>query len=355
MTRGFKSPVFQTLEEACHAVGIVPVTKGRAGAWISTRAVKSRSHDAGRILFFFGGNGGYCKNHSTGEAALFFYDYRKKMPKAERELMQQRLKSEMALAKAAQDKRASMRGDALPEVCAQLLAAAREDVAPYLRLKRVAGTVGAPSRVIDADEARRILSAVDPSMYDDGRAQGLGGLVGPLLLIPLADEFGVVRSMEFIDSCEPSAQKRYLKGAARRGLIWRPEDLPHRSAQIDEICLAEGVATALSVRRLSGVPCLAALDCGSLLSAMWTITKAYPNANVYIMADSDKPTDAAPEGIGLLEARTAAREFPERAYVRCVPAVTQGQLARLRQLSGVHDKMVTDFNDYEIAICGGAA
>lgn len=354
MKCGFKTPTFQTLEEACHAVGIVPVNKGRAGAWVPTRAVNSKSHDAGRIMFFYGGNGGYCKNHSTGAAALFFYDYRQKMPKAERELLQQRIKSEMAIAKAAQDKRAAMRFDALPEVCVQLLAASREDVAPYLRLKRVAGTVGAPSRVIEAETARRILSAVDPSMYDDGRCQGLSGLEGPLLLIPLTDAHGAVRSMEFIDSGAPSAQKRYLKGAARRGLIWRPEDMPARSAQINEVALAEGVATALSVRRLADVPCFAALDCGSLLSAMWTIADAYPNANVFIMADKDKPTDAAPEGIGLLEARAAAREFPERAFVRTVPAVTQGQLARLRMLSGIPDKVVTDFNDYEMAVKGGA-
>lgn len=354
MSGGFDTPTFATLEDACAAVGIVPIRKGRAGAWVPTRASDGKRHDTGRIMFFCGGNGGYCKNHATGASALFFYDYRQNMTRYEREKMRKRIRAEIAKAKETQGIRDAMRVYAMPTVCEQLLAASRDAVAPYLRLKRVAGVAGAPSRVIELDAARRILAGVDPSMYEDGRCQGLGGLVGPLLLIPLADARGAVRSMEFIDSCAPSAQKRYLKGAARRGLIWRPEDLPTQSAQIKELCLAEGVATALSIRRLYEVPCVAALDCGSLLAALGTITDAYPNANVFIMADSDKPTEAAPEGIGLLEARTAAREFPERAFVRTVPAVTKEQLARLRSVSGIHDKLVTDFNDYEIAVKGGA-
>lgn len=354
MAGGAEYPTFATLEDACAFVGILPVNKARAGAWLPTKATNSKSHGAGRIRFFPSGNGGYCKNHATGAAALFFYGYRQSMSKHERERMRKQIKAEIAAANEAQKLREEMRRCAMPALCDELLGAARVAVAPYLRLKRVAGVAGAPSRVIELDAARCILQAAHPSMYDDGICQGIGGLVGPLLLIPLTDAQGAVRSMEFIDSSTPSAQKRYLKGAARRGLIWRPEDLPIRSAQINELALAEGVATALSVRRLYDIPCIAALDCGSLLSALETICEAYPNANVFVMADSDKPTEAAPEGIGLLEARTAAREFPERAYVRTVPAVTQGQLARLRMVSGIPDKMVTDFNDYEIAVKGGA-
>lgn len=354
MAGGADIPTFATLEDACAFVGILPVNKARAGAWMPTKATNSNSHGAGRIRFFPSGNGGYCKNHATGAAALFFYGYRQSMSKHERERMRKQIRREIAAANEAQQLREEMRRCAMPALCDELLGAARIAVAPYLRLKRVAGVAGAPSRVIELDAARRILQAADPSMYDDGICQGVGGLVGPLLLIPLASASGLIRSVEFIDSSAPSAKKRYLKGAARRGLIWRPEDLPTRSAQVNELAMAEGVATALSVRRLYDIPCIAALDCGSLLAALDTVFEAYPNANVFVMADSDKPTDAAPEGIGLHEARAAAREFPDRAFVRTVPAVTHEQLARLRAISGIPDKSVSDFNDYEIAIKGKA-
>lgn len=124
-------------------------------------------------------------------------------------------------------------------------------------------------------------------------------------------------SLQFIGS---DGDKRFLKGGRIDGaycsLAGRDDDLSH-------IVIAEGFATAATIRQALGVPVIAAFNAGNLAPVAKSIRSRYPDARITIAADNDQWTtrqDGTPwnpgidcanaAAVGIGGARVLAPNFP---------------------------------------------
>ena len=118
------------------------------------------------------------------------------------------------------------------------------------------------------------------------KSKGLNGLTYPLLtngaiLLPLVDNTGAVTAAQTITS---SGEKRLVVDSVKRGAfhaINAPE-------QPQEVILAEGLATALSVNLMRpDALTVCAVDAGNLLHVAIHMRQQYPQAQIIIAADND--------------------------------------------------------------------
>lgn len=188
-------------------------------------------------------------------------------------------------------------------------------------------------RCIALDKAQALIdqAAIE---QEDGEGQTLRGQ-GRLLVVPLTDDKGVICSVQLIDE---SGRKTFLKGGRKKGLLWRPHGLSFDAGTEGAIGIAEGVATAMSVSLLYGVPCVAALDAGNLSPAAMTLRLQFPHHALRFYADQDA------SHVGEEKAKEAARTHGSQG-ARCVvllpPFTAETEAAFMRRTG----KAPTDFND----------
>ncbi|MCM1128786.1 MAG: DUF927 domain-containing protein [Alistipes senegalensis] len=127
------------------------------------------------------------------------------------------------------------------------------------------------------------------------------------------------RDMVSFQAIGPDGQKRNLAGAGK-GYF------PIGKDKTGPICLAEGIATALSIHEATGWPCYAAFDADNLIKTAAFLKPLFPDREFLICADDDHESRA---NKGMLSAKKAAAKCG--AY-----------LARPRFLNAAGK---TDFND----------
>ncbi len=336
------TPIFSTLDAACLACGVEP--KERGGSNFIAANVEGSRHGrgAGRIKFFRDNSGGYVKNWTDGRDALFFYGYREgtRIPREEWNAKM----TELAEARQEEEAARIRLQEGVATMAGEMMAAARPASSPhpYLVRKHVDRIPGAPAYEIDGIAAQKIVNAYPPCA--DGYRQTLTKFGARLLLVPMTVEGPAPVSLQLIAA---NGKKTFLLGGRVKGTLWRPEDLPARSDDVKTIGLCEGVATALSVRRLFGVQCLAGISAGNLIEAAKTARACYPSAVIQLYADRDAPTaemkaKGREEGIGEIRARQAACAVEPSQLFVC-PKFTASQIAKYKQLTG-GDKP-SDFND----------
>ena len=188
-------------------------------------------------------------------------------------------------------------------------------------------------RCIALDKAQAFIDQA-AIKQEDGEGQTLRGQ-GRLLVVPLTDDKGLICSVQLIDE---SGRKTFLKGGRKKGLLWRPRGLSFDAGIEGAIGIAEGVATAMSVSLLYGVPCVAALDAGNLLPCAETLRRQFPGHALRFYADKDA------SGVGEEKAKEAARTHGAQG-ARCVvllpPFTAETEAAFMRRTG----KAPTDFND----------
>lgn len=118
------------------------------------------------------------------------------------------------------------------------------------------------------------------------KSKGLNGLTYPLLtngaiLLPLVDNTGAVTAAQTITS---SGEKRLVVDSAKRGAF----HAINATEQPQEVILAEGLATALSVHLMRpDALTICAVDAGNLLHVAIQMRQQYPQAKIIIAADND--------------------------------------------------------------------
>ena len=325
-------PIFASLEGACVCVEIEPRESRRRFTPSNMVGAGKHGRGAGRIMLFADGKGGICFNWRTGKAAIFYYDYQGKRPsRAELRKMQAEMRKQRELYEA--ETRA--RQYAVSILAAQIWDGADSPMAghKYLVRKRLPQARNG-LRCIALDKAQALIdqAAIE---QEDGEGQTLRGQ-GRLLVVPLTDDKGVICSVQLIDE---SGRKTFLKGGRKKGLLWRPHGLSFDAGTEGAIGVAEGVATAMSVSLLYGVPCVAALDAGNLLPCAETLRRQFPNHALRFYADKDA------SGVGEDKAKAAARSLALQG-ARCavlLPPFTEEIEAEFTRRTG---KAPTDFNDY---------
>jgi len=136
---------------------------------------------------------------------------------------------------------------------------------------------------------------------------------GDTLIIPVRDATGELCSLQFI---APNGEKRFLPGGRVAGCyfgIGTPERL---------VCVAEGFATAASIREATGHAVAVAFNAGNLEAVARALRAKLPNVRIIVCADDDYRTDGNP---GVAKASDAARAvgglvaFPEFGNERPEP------------------------------------
>ncbi len=136
------------------------------------------------------------------------------------------------------------------------------------------------------------------------RSKGLGGFTFPILtdgsiLLPLVDESGAVVAAQTIT---PQGEKRLVSGSAKRG-AYHTVNTPEQS---QEVIIAEGLATALSVHLMRpDALTVCAIDAGNLLPVAEAMRRSHPILQIIIAADNDYHDDSQPN-IGKIAAEKAA-------------------------------------------------
>jgi phage/plasmid primase-like uncharacterized protein len=144
------------------------------------------------------------------------------------------------------------------------------------------------------------------------------------LVVPMRDLEGVLWSLQTIAA---DGGKLFLTSGRKKGLFFALGQLG------DRLVIAEGFATAASLREATGATVIVAFDAGNLLPVAEGLRAALPRAQLVIAADDDRETRAPIENPGVHHARRAA------AAVRAGLAVPVFQDPDGR----------TDFNDLHLA------
>jgi putative DNA primase/helicase len=154
-------------------------------------------------------------------------------------------------------------------------------------------------------------------------------LSGPLLVIPMRNAAGELRSLQFITA---DGTKRPLTGGEKQRCHYRIDE-PDSAAHIAILIVCEGFATGASIHEATGHAVAVAFDKGNLEPVAKSLRKLYPDAALLIAADDDHQTEGNP---GRTAAASAAKAVGGVMVVPMFPADRP-------------DK-ATDFNDlYQLA------
>lgn len=158
------------------------------------------------------------------------------------------------------------------------------------------------------------------------------------LIVPVQNVGGELRGLQYIS---PEGQKRFLPGMEKNGnfhLITGDHSSPAQDLSQNEIILAEGYATGVSLHLATEKPVLVAFDAGNLEPVARKLRERYPNAAITICADNDhQHTRRTPEGTELWNKGVAMAQDAAKVVGGKVVAPIFNEEERARGL--------TDFND----------
>lgn len=157
-------------------------------------------------------------------------------------------------------------------------------------------------------------------------------LSGSLLVIPMRNAAGELRSLQFITF---DGTKRPLTGGEKQGCHYRI-DSTDSAAHEGILIVCEGFATGASIHEATGQPVAVAFDSGNLEPVAKSLRKLYPDAALIVAADDDHQTTGNP---GRTAAAGAAKAVGGVVVVPMFPADRP-------------DK-ATDFNDLHQLAGGG--
>lgn len=272
-----------------------------------------RGDDSGWCKLFEDCRGGVFGNWRTGEQHTW-------RAAGQARLDRSKLRAEIAAAQAARAQEIAERQAAATEAARIIWSRAEPCSAhPYLDRKAVHPD-GLRVQFGNAREVRGHFFTTS----DAGDKEPLRGL---LLLIPMRDMQQGVQSLQAIDE---RGRKSFLKGARKTGLFHVVAASEIRGAAPDHrgpIAIAEGYATAASVRQLQGWPCFVAFDAGNLLPVAEAVRDRFPMASITVCGDNDR------SGTGQEKAEEAAAAIGAAV---AIPPFTEEEQAR----------GMTDWNDY---------
>lgn len=332
---------FATLEEACLAVEVLPPPFLRPlKSGLNSVRAKDDAHGkfSGRVRVFDDGRGYLVMNNRNGLKALVILGY-KEGGHVDREAIE-RAHAEAAANKLKTDKAEKAQFERAARLARKIWAVAvpcsRENPHPYLLKK------GVPFgfqwlRELPRAKLQGLISENPPTKSPQLLSESLGTRV---LIIPVGTDKNI-RTLQFIG--ENGSVKPLLKGGKMSGSVWRGS-IPDGAT---EIGVAEGVATALSVQKVVGIPCAAAMNCGNLSEGAKTLLEKFPRARLHFFADNDKPGKGKTMGVGEIEARKALEKIPgvDNRGAVFLPEFTKDDRAAYYRMTGQTEKAPSDFND----------
>ncbi|WP_443743761.1 toprim domain-containing protein [Sutterella sp.] len=327
--------IYSTPQDACTAAGVEFPRRGLVpGPWNVTAAFNGKTwkQGAGRVRMFADGRGGVAWNWIQDMRSLWFDDADGKLTpsdvlvRLERSAVEQRRWAEETEAEYA-------KGAA---VAAELMRTVRPAVGvehPYLTRKHVRPVPGLG--VLDAcsisDAFYRVLGE-RRRPYDPKTQKTMNGRV---LVVPLYLDAHRTR-LSSVELISEAGGKPALAGARASGAFWVPDEVALADEAPAVIGVAEGLATALSVSQVLGVPCAAARSCGNLRATALGLKKSFPESEIAVYGDDDEA--------GRREGRRAAVAVGGSLHF---PSFDVNLQERFKARTG--GEKPTDWNDYFIA------
>ncbi|WP_040909451.1 hypothetical protein [Succinatimonas hippei] len=136
-----------------------------------------------------------------------------------------------------------------------------------------------------------------------------------------------------VDFIDETGLKTSLYGGLSKGSFWSAQPLCFDFPLQREIALAEGVATAISIKNLFLIDSVAVSGCSNFIHVAKSMKAKNPKISLHIFADV---------GNGMEAALKAAQETDSKFYL---PKFTKEMNVEFKKLYG---KNPTDFNDYSI-------
>ena len=325
---------FKDRQEAFSAVGASVVYEDST-SWRRT-SEEGRKHDSAcSYQVFSDGRGGMVFNWRRGISAVWFdgvewsslskrakREYEEKMLEARREAEEEERR---------RHERAAAVARAIWNECAPAVTVGHA----YLRRKgvRPVDNLG----VLDAESVGRIVQELTGERWRQVNPKTHKPMSGPLLVVPCfrGGKPGEISSLEFIAE---DGGKTCLKGGRTKGAFWVPSDLESTDGPL---CIAEGIATALSISQVLRVPCVAGRSCGNLEDVARWLWVRFPDRKIVVFGD---------RGNGEAQAAKAAECICAALAVPNFDALTPGgetvRAAFARLCPGVEP---TDFNDFYLA------
>jgi phage/plasmid primase-like uncharacterized protein len=134
--------------------------------------------------------------------------------------------------------------------------------------------------------------------------------LGDRLIIPVCDEHGGFHGIQYI---YPDGEKRFSSGTVKRGHYYP-------IGRVNGVlAIAEGYATAASIREAMGIAVACAFDAGNLRPVAEVLRSKFPEETIVIAADDDRRT---PRNPGLTSARDAAQAV---GGIVAVPPLAAGE------------------------------
>jgi len=240
-------PIDEQIREAMLAAGISPPVvieiDGKMHRWQTGSKGKPGHDKPGWYVFFPDGvPAGMYGDWRTGVSHMWRADMGRDLSSVELASVSLR----QAEARAARDAKAASAADSVELIWSQAGAASPDH--PYL--------------------VRKNVGAHGLRITGDGR-----------LMAPLFSPDGALSSLQYIDS---EGGKLYHPGGATGGRYWSVGAL-----EGDLIYVAEGFATAATIHEATGKPCVVAYSASNLVPVTGSVSEAYPNARLVIVADND--------------------------------------------------------------------
>lgn len=116
-----------------------------------------------------------------------------------------------------------------------------------------------------------------------------------MLVVPVRDENGTLHSLQFIGA---DGSKRFLTGGKKAGCYALIGE------QGNVLCIAEGLATGLSIHHATNHTVVVSFDAGNMTSVAKAIRAKYPDVRLIVCADDDHQTPCNP---GITKATEAAQ------------------------------------------------
>ncbi len=255
-----------SFREAIQAKGMTPPVCIRPGVKHRFPGVgKKSSNEAGWCFLFPDGRGGIFGDYSSGLYEVWQANRDQPMTQQERVAFRRKIaQAKREAEKVRQDNQAAAARRAFK--IWEAAKPAKEDH-PYLIKKRMK-----PSGL---------------RQNEDGR-----------LVAPLWDAEGMLHSIQFINE---DGEKRFLRNGRIEACHFFIGDKPKPG---DNICIAEGIATAASIHAATGFPVAVAFNAGNLKAVAEALREQHPDAKIVICADDDYRTPGNP---GITKATEAAR------------------------------------------------
>lgn len=221
------------------------------------------------------------------------------------------------------------------EAAAAREAAQRQQQENHLRVSKTAQRIwrnAAPATLAHPYLAAKGIT--DPAVLGGIRQSEYQGVLN--LQIPIYRD-GTLYNLQ---SISPEGGKHFLKDGLKSGGYTVVGDAADTARGI---VIAEGFATAASIRQATGKPVIVAFDAGNMVTVSETLAKNLPpDIPVTIAVDNDA------SGTGLAKARQAAALFGDRAKA-VQPEFTMTQIQQYQRENGLdgqgRPKLPSDFND----------